>query len=101
MPRICAEERLRKGTMSTAWRRLIRLSRITGGEKTGCRLSVVGCRQNRSEEHTSELQSQSNIVCRLLLEKKQSMRHIGSGGEPGVGAVEGIEGIEAEGVDGR
>src|SRR2546430_13129186 len=25
----------------------------------------------RSEEHTSELQSQSNIVCRLLLEKKQ------------------------------
>src|SRR2546430_10718193 len=26
----------------------------------------------RSEEHTSELQSQSNIVCRLLLEKKQS-----------------------------
>src|SRR3990167_9682516 len=28
----------------------------------------------RSEEHTSELQSQSNLVCRLLLEKKQ--RHI-------------------------
>src|SRR2546430_17486454 len=26
----------------------------------------------RSEEHTSELQSQSNIVCRLLLEKKTS-----------------------------
>src|SRR2546430_10415338 len=26
----------------------------------------------RSEEHTSELQSQSNLVCRLLLEKKQS-----------------------------
>src|SRR2546430_5220480 len=26
----------------------------------------------RSEEHTSELQSQSNIVCRLLLEKKNS-----------------------------
>src|SRR2546430_11960237 len=25
---------------------------------------------NRSEEHTSELQSQSNLVCRLLLEKK-------------------------------
>src|SRR5205085_5841737 len=28
----------------------------------------VGC--SRSEEHTSELQSQSNLVCRLLLEKK-------------------------------
>src|SRR5688572_31851013 len=26
----------------------------------------------RSEEHTSELQSQSNIVCRLLLEKKKT-----------------------------
>src|SRR2546430_11704255 len=26
---------------------------------------------NRSEEHTSELQSQSNLVCRLLLEKKK------------------------------
>src|SRR2546427_9459454 len=28
-------------------------------------------RQPRSEEHTSELQSQSNLVCRLLLEKKK------------------------------
>src|SRR2546430_7157736 len=28
--------------------------------------------ENRSEEHTSELQSQSNIVCRLLLEKKKA-----------------------------
>src|SRR5688572_32340495 len=28
----------------------------------------------RSEEHTSELQSQSNLVCRLLLEKKQKQR---------------------------
>src|SRR2546427_4189079 len=27
--------------------------------------------RDRSEEHTSELQSQSNLVCRLLLEKKQ------------------------------
>src|SRR2546430_11754089 len=28
----------------------------------------------RSEEHTSELQSQSNLVCRLLLEKKTTLR---------------------------
>src|SRR2546430_9782927 len=28
--------------------------------------------QKRSEEHTSELQSQSNLVCRLLLEKKKT-----------------------------
>src|SRR2546427_3691421 len=30
--------------------------------------------RNRSEEHTSELQSQSNLVCRLLLEKKTRNR---------------------------
>src|SRR5256886_11732589 len=30
------------------------------------------CPQLRSEEHTSELQSQSNLVCRLLLEKKKT-----------------------------
>src|SRR5256886_3495888 len=30
---------------------------------------------NRSEEHTSELQSQSNLVCRLLLEKKKFQPH--------------------------
>src|SRR5262249_58772488 len=29
----------------------------------------------RSEEHTSELQSLTNLVCRLLLEKKKAMRH--------------------------
>src|SRR2546430_10024879 len=29
----------------------------------------------RSEEHTSELQSQSNLVCRLLLEKKKKHRY--------------------------
>src|SRR2546430_6561292 len=38
--------------------------------------SCLGCKglrihNRRSEEHTSELQSQSNLVCRLLLEKKK------------------------------
>src|SRR5256886_6601112 len=32
-----------------------------------------GHRADRSEEHTSELQSQSNLVCRLLLEKKKTL----------------------------
>src|SRR2546430_9403916 len=32
-----------------------------------------GRRRWRSEEHTSELQSQSNLVCRLLLEKKKQL----------------------------
>src|SRR5688572_32294479 len=31
------------------------------------------CSPERSEEHTSELQSQSNLVCRLLLEKKNNI----------------------------
>src|SRR2546427_6623669 len=31
---------------------------------------------SRSEEHTSELQSQSNLVCRLLLEKKKQNTHL-------------------------
>src|SRR2546430_7096997 len=30
--------------------------------------------RKRSEEHTSELQSQSNLVCRLLLEKKKKLK---------------------------
>src|SRR2546430_8926434 len=36
------------------------------GDSTGMQVKV------RSEEHTSELQSQSNLVCRLLLEKKKN-----------------------------
>src|SRR5690606_41704040 len=34
---------------------------------SACHVSI-----NRSEEHTSELQSRENLVCRLLLEKKKS-----------------------------
>src|SRR5256885_6504134 len=33
----------------------------------------AGCRLGRSEEHTSELQSPCNLVCRLLLEKKKKI----------------------------
>src|SRR2546426_8347923 len=32
--------------------------------------------QARSEEHTSELQSPCNLVCRLLLEKKKKKKHV-------------------------
>src|SRR2546430_17070163 len=38
-------------------------------------LSQHGQENSRSEEHTSELQSQSNLVCRLLLEKKKKNKH--------------------------
>src|SRR5690606_41576241 len=33
-------------------------------------------RRHRSEEHTSELQSRENLVCRLLLEKKNKSQHL-------------------------
>src|SRR2546430_16363079 len=36
-------------------------------------LSRAAAPASRSEEHTSELQSQSNLVCRLLLEKKKKL----------------------------
>src|SRR2546430_10522919 len=41
----------------------------------------------RSEEHTSELQSQSNLVCRLLLEKKKKNGRPALPDEPDVSAV--------------
>src|SRR2546430_10661886 len=37
------------------------------------RLASYPALSRRSEEHTSELQSQSNLVCRLLLEKKKTL----------------------------
>src|SRR2546426_9330562 len=37
-------------------------------------LHPVGLRADRSEEHTSELQSPCNLVCRLLLEKKKKYK---------------------------
>src|SRR5688572_31461302 len=37
---------------------------------------VAAVLEARSEEHTSELQSQSNIVCRLLLEKKKNYNKV-------------------------
>src|SRR2546427_4581428 len=60
-------------------RKVTRRSAETSGETTwgpcGPRPRCgAGCAEvdNRSEEHTSELQSQSNLVCRLLLEKKKN-----------------------------
>src|SRR2546427_8807416 len=73
---------------------LFRSARLSGGLHLFCRARVLparrpaaasrrarrgighvragaAARQRRSEEHTSELQSQSNLVCRLLLEKKK------------------------------
>src|SRR2546430_8474607 len=45
--------------------------RTPGDSADHCALSQPERAGGRSEEHTSELQSQSNLVCRLLLEKKK------------------------------
>src|SRR5438270_6911489 len=51
------------------WRLVGRHVGITGSSRA---LFRRASQQGRSEEYTSELQSQSNLVCRLLLEKKNS-----------------------------
>src|SRR5205807_3348574 len=43
----------------------------TRGERSDGSEALRGARASRSEEHTSELQSPCNLVCRLLLEKKK------------------------------
>src|SRR5947207_11920244 len=49
-------------------------SRFGFAGKPGARSRTGPCKtqNNRSEEHTSELQSHSDLVCRLLLEKKKT-----------------------------
>src|SRR2546430_9526242 len=59
---------------------------VVHGTRLLCRLQLSRIRQSfqgvlpdrleRSEEHTSELQSQSNLVCRLLLEKKKNNKNL-------------------------
>src|SRR2546421_9085897 len=43
---------------------------------SACDWSSDVCSSDRSEEHTSELQSRSDLVCRLLLEKKKQMSEL-------------------------
>src|SRR5688572_31757591 len=52
-------------------RRWRSVERRIGDRKNPLRREYV---TSRSEEHTSELQSQSNLVCRLLLEKKKNKK---------------------------
>src|SRR5947209_10726089 len=49
--------------------------RLASGQQTD-RALELGLPGDRSEEHTSELQSRQYLVCRLLLEKKKSQRAI-------------------------
>src|SRR5688572_31398323 len=67
--------------LPVADRHLIRRALVAGDHPGHLRIvaheqDAVGAqrRRLRSEEHTSELQSQSNLVCRLLLEKKNKKK---------------------------
>src|SRR2546430_11438177 len=64
---------IRRGNLPIAW------NILRAGARCPCLTNrrsppifKQGHRAPRSEEHTSELQSQSNLVCRLLLEKKKT-----------------------------
>src|SRR5688572_32858794 len=56
-----------RGSLGARWSLDVRTTRLV---RSALRLAVG----RRSEEHTSELQSQSNLVCRLLLEKKKKKK---------------------------
>src|SRR2546426_7292530 len=63
----------RQGFLALNWS--ARSFGTAGGAPRGCAVHAVLARSSecsrRSEEHTSELQSPCNLVCRLLLEKKK------------------------------
>src|SRR2546421_1933121 len=56
-------------TRARSWGRLISSCSSASPIWRGC----SDARKRRSEEHTSELQSRSDLVCRLLLEKKKNI----------------------------
>src|SRR2546430_12200775 len=84
LPIYDAHDRLQGGRLARAvaaqQRHHLARPHVEGDAVQDVRHAVPG----RSEEHTSELQSQSNLVCRLLLEKKNSSA--GNGQSPHVHA---------------
>src|SRR2546427_8650506 len=71
-----------RGEFSRGSQRQMQLKRGIVGSRKAQQRRVE---RARSEEHTSELQSQSNFVCRLLLEKKKSRRAPQYGSRPSTG----------------
>src|SRR5688572_32322214 len=72
-----APARSRRASSASSQPTAVSVVRITASLRSSYRTagpSASERRQARSEEHTSELQSQSNLVCRLLLEKKKKKK---------------------------
>src|SRR2546427_9604720 len=63
------------GGSSCCWWRRVRTQRRQRPRSMGQSAWARVPSATRSEEHTSELQSQSNLVCRLLLEKKKKQQN--------------------------
>src|SRR5690606_41790503 len=68
----CASPLRKHSLFLSVWRR--RPGSCVGAFSERLPLEVRGGCRDRSEEHTSELQSRENLVCRLLLEKKKRYR---------------------------
>src|SRR5256885_13326454 len=66
-----AGPRFKRELSTDEWCRVFREAKALGVLQLG----LSGGEPTRSEEHTSELQSPCNLVCRLLLEKKKQNRH--------------------------
>src|SRR5690606_40428017 len=71
-PRSAAHRSSRTGRRPAADGQRSRSPTAVGGRPCSQPLSVTTMTGHRSEEHTSELQSRENLVCRLLLEKKKN-----------------------------
>src|SRR5438034_7976192 len=71
--RVSWESREAKGEVDDRDRNIWRRMFLGSGGRVPARARSdgYGCGLQRSEEHTSELQSHSDLVCRLLLEKKK------------------------------
>src|SRR2546428_8344243 len=66
-------------TLFRSWKRAggLRVTQVAPGGPAGRAGVAAGDVLVRSEEHTSELQSRSDLVCRLLLEKKKKLTTTG------------------------
>src|SRR5438093_9950557 len=60
-----------RGRNRSGYRRRAAQASVPQSRPRSCGTEACAARRRRSEEHTSELQSLTNLVCRLLLEKKK------------------------------